>query len=100
MIGKYCEKREPSLAFIGYTNGYCDNELIAITNENSVFKQQMRSLVKRCRLELRAHVLSPSNDHRRQLIDQVNIADHVHYIVPFTDALFVIDHRHCPPRVD
>ena len=71
MVGKYCEKRDPYLAFIAYAKGFCDEELIAITNENSMFKQQARYLVKRRQLDLWASVLAQNNIHRRQLIDQV-----------------------------
>ncbi|KAF8327169.1 clathrin heavy chain 1 [Cantharellus anzutake] len=71
VVGKYCEARDPYLAYIAYAKGFCDEELIGITNANSMFKHQARYLVKRCRLELWAQVLVPSNDHRRQLIDQV-----------------------------
>ena len=70
VVGKYCEKRDPYLAYIAYAKGFCDDELISITNDNSMFKHQARYLVKRRRMELWAQVLSPSNDHRRQLIDQ------------------------------
>jgi clathrin heavy chain len=73
VIGKYCEKRDPSLAYIAYAKGFCDEELIAMTNDNSMFKQQARYLVKRRRLELWHQVLNPSNDHRRQLVDQVSV---------------------------
>ena len=44
----------------------------ASTNDNSMFKQQARYLVKRRRLELWHQVLNPNNDHRRQLTDQVS----------------------------
>jgi len=71
VVGKYCEKRDPTLAFIAYAKGFCDDELITITNDNGMFKNQARYLVKRRRLELWAQVLSSDNDHRRQLIDQV-----------------------------
>jgi clathrin heavy chain len=50
--------------------GFCDDELIAITNANSMFKQQAHYLVKRCQPEL-AQVLISDNLHRHQLIDQV-----------------------------
>ena len=71
MIGKFCEAREPALAYIAYAKGFCDDELISMTNENSMFKQQARYLVKRRRPELWAQVLVQDNIHRRQLIDQV-----------------------------
>ncbi|EJD47981.1 clathrin heavy chain [Auricularia subglabra TFB-10046 SS5] len=71
VVGKYCEKRDPYLAFIAYAKGMCDDELVAITNDNAMFKQQARYLVKRRLPELWAQVLSPDNGHRRQLIDQI-----------------------------
>lgn len=71
VVGKFCEARDPYLAYIAYAKGFCDEELIAITNENSMFKQQARYLVKRRQPELWAQVLTPDNIHRRQLIDQV-----------------------------
>ncbi|RUS20583.1 clathrin, heavy polypeptide, isoform CRA_b, partial [Endogone sp. FLAS-F59071] len=70
-IGKYCEKRDPYLAFICYQKGQCDYELVHITNENSMFKHQARYLVKRRDLALWQHVLQDSNQYRRQLIDQI-----------------------------
>ncbi|EJD07554.1 clathrin heavy chain [Fomitiporia mediterranea MF3/22] len=71
VVGKFCEKRDPYLAYIAYAKGFCDDELIAITNDNSMFKQQSRYLVKRRQLELWQQVLVPDNVHRRQLIDQI-----------------------------
>ncbi|KAI0091788.1 clathrin heavy chain [Irpex rosettiformis] len=71
VVGKFCEKRDPYLAYIAYAKGFCDDELIAITNENSMFKQQARYLVKRRQPELWAQVLVGDNVHRRQLIDQI-----------------------------
>ncbi|EPQ56784.1 hypothetical protein GLOTRDRAFT_21533, partial [Gloeophyllum trabeum ATCC 11539] len=73
VVGKFCEARDPYLAFIAYAKGFCDEELIHITNENSMFKQQARYLVKRRSPELWAQVLVPDNIHRRQLIDQACI---------------------------
>ncbi|SGZ23972.1 BQ5605_C023g09673 [Microbotryum silenes-dioicae] len=71
IVGKYCEQRDPYLAYIAYAKGFCDDELISITNDNSMFKHQARYLVKRRRLELWQQVLSDDNDHKRQLVDQV-----------------------------
>ncbi|KAI0080182.1 clathrin heavy chain 1 [Panus rudis PR-1116 ss-1] len=71
VVGKFCEARDPYLAYIAYAKGFCDDELIAITNENAMFKQQARYLVKRRQPDLWAQVLVPDNMHRRQLIDQV-----------------------------
>lgn len=71
VIGKYCEKRDPYLAFIAYQRGMCDAELIQVTNENSMFKHQARYLVARREPDLWATVLSPENQYRRSLVDQV-----------------------------
>lgn len=71
VVGKYCEKRDPYLAFIAYQKGSNDVELVKITNENSMFKQQARYLVKRRDAELWGFVLSQNNIHRRSLVDQV-----------------------------
>ncbi|TIC24772.1 clathrin heavy chain [Wallemia mellicola] len=72
VVGKYCEKRDPYLAFIAFAKGFCDDELIYITNENGMYKHQARYLVKRRDLDLWAQVLTDSNEHRRLLIDQVS----------------------------
>lgn len=71
VVGKYCEKRDPYLAFVAYKRGQCDFELVDVTNKNGMFKQQARYLVQRQSPELWAHVLVDDNEHRRSLIDQV-----------------------------
>lgn len=70
-IGAYSEKRDPYLAYIAYAKGFCDDDLIRVTNENGMFKHQARYLVLRRDLALWDQVLSSENVHRRQLIDQV-----------------------------
>ncbi|KAG6808949.1 hypothetical protein H0H92_002275 [Tricholoma furcatifolium] len=64
-------KRETHTWRTSHAKGLCDNELIAIINDNSMFKQRARYLVKRRQLELWAQVLVHDNVHRRQLIDQI-----------------------------
>ena len=71
VVGKHCEKKDPYLAFIAYQRGQCDEDLIRITNANSMFKQQARYLVARRDAALWSMVLNSNNSHRRQLIDQV-----------------------------
>jgi len=40
MVGKFCnEARDPYLAYLAYAKGFCDDELISITNDTSMFKQ-------------------------------------------------------------
>ncbi|CAK4034488.1 clathrin heavy chain [Lecanosticta acicola] len=70
-IGKYCEKRDPNLAFIAYSKGQNDIELINITNENAMFRAQARYLLERGDAEVWSYVLSENNIHRRSLVDQV-----------------------------
>ena len=71
VVGKYCEKRDPHLACIAYERGQCDQELIRVCNENSLFKSEARYLVRRRDAELWSLVLREDNQYRRQLIDQV-----------------------------
>lgn len=71
VVGRYCEKRDPHLACVAYERGECDRELIAVCNENSLFKSEARYLVRRRDPELWAEVLLESNPYKRQLIDQV-----------------------------
>ncbi|KAJ5389520.1 clathrin heavy chain [Penicillium cataractarum] len=71
IVGKYCEKRDPNLAYIAYSKGQNDLELINITNENSMYRAQARYLVERADPEIWTFVLSENNLHRRSLVDQV-----------------------------
>ena len=71
VIGKYCEKRDPNLAYIAYRKGQNDLELINITNENSMFRAQARYLLERADPEIWAFALNLNNAHRRSLVDQV-----------------------------
>lgn len=46
-VGLFCEKRDPYLSFLAYKKGNCDEELLAVTNKNHLFKEQGRYLVDR-----------------------------------------------------
>jgi clathrin heavy chain len=70
-IGKYSEARNPNLAFIAYSKGQNDLELINVTNENSMFRAQARYLLDRADPEIWAFVLNSNNGSRRSLVDQV-----------------------------
>lgn len=70
-VGKYCEKRDPNLAYIAYSKGQNDLELVNITNENAMYKAQARYLLERSDRELWMFVLSENNLHRRSVVDQV-----------------------------
>lgn len=71
VVGKYCEKRDPNMAFIAYSKGQNDLELINITNENGMYKAQARYMLDRADPEIWAFVLNNNNIHRRSLVDQV-----------------------------
>uniref|UniRef100_A0A2A4K3L8 Clathrin heavy chain n=1 Tax=Heliothis virescens TaxID=7102 RepID=A0A2A4K3L8_HELVI len=71
VVGRYCEKRDPHLACVAYERGQCDRELIAVCNDNSLFKTQARYLVRRRDPDLWLEVLAEANPFKRQLIDQV-----------------------------
>ena len=71
VVGRYCEKRDPHMACVAYERGQCDEELIKVCNDNSLFKSEARYLVARREPKLWATVLDLENPFRRQLIDQV-----------------------------
>jgi clathrin heavy chain len=73
VIGKYCEDRNPDLAFTAYKRawGKCDEELIEVTNKAYLYRAQARYLVERQEPNLWAKVLDPSNTHRQNVIEQV-----------------------------
>eukprot|EP00049_Salpingoeca_infusionum_P005686 m.95267 g.95267 ORF g.95267 m.95267 type:complete len:1670 (+) comp13054_c0_seq1:74-5083(+) len=71
VVGKYCEKRDPQLAFVAYERGQCDQQLISLCHDNSLFKNEARYLVKRQDPELWDQVLQKDNSYRRPLVDQV-----------------------------
>lgn len=72
-VGKYCEKRDPNLAYIAYSKGQNDLELVNVTNENSMYRAQARYLLERADRELWMFVLSENNIHRRSVVDQVTV---------------------------
>ncbi|CAN7051173.1 unnamed protein product [Brassica oleracea var. botrytis] len=71
VVGKYCEKRDPTLAVVSYRRGQCDEELINVTNRSSLLKLQARYVVERMDGDLWEMVLDENNEYRRQVIDQV-----------------------------
>ncbi|KAL7673888.1 hypothetical protein ACOME3_000168 [Neoechinorhynchus agilis] len=71
VVGKYCEKRDPHLACIAYERGKCDDELVSVCEENSLFKVEARYLVRRKDPDLWTRVLANTNEKRKQLIDQI-----------------------------
>lgn len=71
VVGRYAEKRDPTLACVAYRKGKCDDALLECTNKNSLFKIQSRYVVERSDPELWAKVLDESNEFRKQLTDQV-----------------------------
>ncbi|CAM9577248.1 unnamed protein product [Chrysoparadoxa australica] len=80
VLGKYCEKLDPSLSFLAYkrAGGECDDDIIRVTCEHGLYKDQARYLVEKQDLDLWAKVvLTPEEGEesepasRRSLIDQV-----------------------------
>lgn len=72
-VGKYCEDRDPHLAYTAYKRawGSCDEQLVEVTNRNGLFRLQARYLVERQSNELWEYVLKEENEYRRNVIDQV-----------------------------
>ena len=73
VVGVFCEKVDPYLAYLAYRRawGKCDEELIAVTNSNGLFKDQARYLVERMNEELWATVLAEDNEHKAELVKVV-----------------------------
>lgn len=71
IVGQFCEKRDPYLAYVAYKRGNCDEEVLEVTNKHSLFKEQARFLVDRCSPELYEQVLDESNVNRRLIVEQV-----------------------------
>lgn len=73
IVGKYCEDRDPHLAYTAYKRawGPCDEQLLAVTNRNGLFRLQARYLVERQSADLWGMALNTENQYRRNVIDQV-----------------------------
>lgn len=81
VIGAFCEKLDPHLAFVAYKHarGECDDALIKVCQDNGLFKDLARYLVERQDIELWKKVLRPEGfvpgepepPSRRYLLDQV-----------------------------
>ncbi|KAL4145007.1 hypothetical protein PRNP1_012681 [Phytophthora ramorum] len=79
VVGKFCEKVDPYLAYLAYrrASSECDDDLIRVATENGLFKDLARYLVERQDLDLWGKVLMRQEEgeagdpNRRALIDQV-----------------------------
>jgi len=70
-VGKYCERRDPLLAFVAYERGKCDDDVLNVTNNNSLFREQASYVVDRENKDLWRKVLDEQNPFRNLFIDQV-----------------------------
>jgi len=78
VLGQYCESLDPSFAFLAYkkANGECDDDLIRITNQHSLFREMSRYCVERMDGTLWEKVLQKGVGdselpETRALVDQV-----------------------------
>lgn len=71
VVGKYCETRDPNLAYIAYRRGHSSAELIDLCHRNGMYKQLARYLVKEQNLDLWTSVLAENSRDREQLIESV-----------------------------
>lgn len=70
-VGKYCSRRDPFLAFIAFRRGQCDEEVLQLTNDNSLFREQAIYAVDRADSELWSKIFADNNPFRRLVVDQV-----------------------------
>ncbi|PVV01950.1 hypothetical protein BB560_003614 [Smittium megazygosporum] len=78
VVGKYCEKRDPSYAFLAFTSpqtsGRANLELVKLATSNSMFRQLALYVIKRKNPQLWALVLNSADvdaTNRKLFIDQV-----------------------------
>jgi clathrin heavy chain len=71
VVGKFCESHDAYLAYVAYKRGKCHDQLIDVTNRHGLHKHQAKYLVEQQDNNLWGKVLSPSNEYRRQVIDEV-----------------------------
>eukprot|EP00172_Hildenbrandia_rubra_P003693 Plantae.Rhodophyta-Hildenbrandia_rubra.ctg6205.p1 GENE.Plantae.Rhodophyta-Hildenbrandia_rubra.ctg6205~~Plantae.Rhodophyta-Hildenbrandia_rubra.ctg6205.p1 ORF type:complete len:1699 (+),score=311.37 Plantae.Rhodophyta-Hildenbrandia_rubra.ctg6205:5143-10239(+) len=71
VVGQFCEKRDPYLAFVAYERGKCDDELLAVTNAQQLFEDQAKYLVDRESPELYEAVLAEDNEFRPLVVEQL-----------------------------
>ncbi|OHT11249.1 Clathrin heavy chain 1 [Tritrichomonas foetus] len=70
-VGEILAKRDAHLACLAFAKGNCDDELIELTNQHQLYKEQARYCVARQSPELWARVLSPDNEHMKLVVDAV-----------------------------
>lgn len=70
-VGKFCTRRDPFLAFIAFQRGKCDEEVLQLTNDNSLFREQAAYAVDRADIELWSKIFDDKNPFRRLVVDQV-----------------------------
>eukprot|EP00033_Pygsuia_biforma_P001350 GCRY01001529.1.p1 GENE.GCRY01001529.1~~GCRY01001529.1.p1 ORF type:complete len:1614 (+),score=231.96 GCRY01001529.1:130-4971(+) len=71
VIGAFCEKRDAHLAYLVYEKGHCDQELIRVCQENSMFKNLAKYLIQRMDTDLWSTVLKKDNPYFSHIIEQV-----------------------------
>jgi hypothetical protein len=77
VIGNFCEKLHPHLAFVAYKHArrVCDAELVKVATENGLFEDLARYLVDELDLKLwRKVLMSSSTEGRTAIIQALLIA--------------------------
>lgn len=70
-VGRFCEMRDPYLAYVAIKRGNCDDELLDVTNKHALFREQARYLVDGGSPELYEQVLTEDNEHRALIVEQI-----------------------------
>ncbi|KAA6385299.1 MAG: putative Clathrin heavy chain, partial [Streblomastix strix] len=71
IVGHYCERRNGDLALLCYRKRQCDDELLALTTRDELFREQAQYIMSRKDKDLWARVLKEDNAARAKLIVQV-----------------------------
>jgi clathrin heavy chain len=70
-VGKHCEARNPNLAVTAYIKGHCDDALVEVTTNYSMYKEQAKYLVDRGDESLWQRVLKDDTEARGHLVDHL-----------------------------
>jgi clathrin heavy chain len=69
VIGNFCEKTYPNLAFIAYSRSQVDDDIIRICYNNNMIKELVDYLIRRDKFNIWTDIFSKKNLHWRKILD-------------------------------
>ncbi|KAK2196158.1 bifunctional Clathrin [Babesia duncani] len=65
-LGQFCENRDPQLAFLIYSQGDCDNDVVRLCKANGLLRQMAKYALERQSIKLWALIFDENNESRDQ----------------------------------